>query len=412
LLVNRFFFPDHSATSQLATDLAVDLAARGFEVIAITSRQRYDDPSARLPTEQVHALVRIRRVGTTRFGRLNLSGRALDYLSFYLSASFALWREARRDAVVIAMTDPPLLGVPVLMVARLRRARCLNWLQDVFPEVAERLLLLRPLALASVLRVLRNWSLRNADTTVVIGENMAARVAPFCASPPVAIPNWALIERSEVGTTSVARDKVAINPLRAAWGLADAFIVGYSGNMGRAHRLNELIDAAFALRFESGIRFLLVGDGAQRPALEERVRSLGLKNVMFQPYQPRERLRESLTLPDIQVVSLDDRLEGLIVPSKFVGVLAMGRPVLWIGAENGEVGKLVRTSGCGVTVPSSDVNALTRVLRELSDDHAGSGTRLRAMAQQAQALWHSRFRRRDALATWASMIERCASLGR
>ena len=133
---------------------------------------------------------------------------------------------------------------------------------------------------------------------------------------------------------------------------------------------------------------------------------------MFQPYQPRERLRESLTLPDIQVVSLDDRLEGLIVPSKFVGVLAMGRPVLWIGAENGEVGKLVRTSGCGVTVPSSDVNALTRVLRELSDDHAGSGTRLRAMAQQAQALWHSRFRRRDALATWASMIERCASLGR
>jgi colanic acid biosynthesis glycosyl transferase WcaI len=409
LLLNRYFFPDHSATSQLATDLAIDLAARGFGVIAITSRQRYDDPSARLAPEEVHARVRIRRVNTTRFGRQNLVGRALDYLSFYLGASFALWREAREGAVVIAMTDPPLLGVPALLVARLRGARCLNWLQDVFPEVAERLDLLHPRALASPLRVLRNFSLRRADATVVIGEHMAARVAPFCASPPAVIPNWALEECAEVSATI---DWVAPHPLRASWGLGDAFVVGYSGNMGRAHRLNELIDAASALRSQPGLRFVLIGDGAQRAALEARVQGLGLKNVMFQPYQARERLRESLTLPDIHIVSLDERLEGLIVPSKFVGVLAMGRPVLWIGAADGEVGRLVRMSGCGVTVPSDDAAALTRVLRELSDDHASGGTRLRAMAQQAQALWHTRFRRRDALDAWAATIERCAGFER
>jgi hypothetical protein len=85
----------------------------------------------------------------------------------------------------------------------------------------------------------------------------------------------------------------------------------------------------------------------------------------------------------MHIVSLDERLEGLILPSKFVGVLAMGRPVLWIGAADGEVGSLVRAFGCGVTVPSGDAVALTHVLRELSDDHANGGTRLRAMAQQA-----------------------------
>ena len=250
LLVNRFFFPDHSATSQLATDLAIDLAARGFEVVAITSQQRYDDPSARLAPDQVHAGVRIRRVETTRFGRQNLMGRIFDYLSFYLAASLALWREATPGAVVIAMTDPPLLGVPALVVARLRGARCLNWLQDVFPEAAERLDLLRPRALASLLRILRNWSLRRADATVVIGDHMAARVAPYCASPPVVIPNWALEEYLERDATSTSH-AVTVNPLRVSWGLGDAFIVGYSGNMGRAHRLNELIDAAAALRAQS-----------------------------------------------------------------------------------------------------------------------------------------------------------------
>lgn len=407
LLLNRYFFPDYSATSQLATDLAVDLAAHGFEVVAITSRQRYDDPTARLAPEQIHAQIRIRRVGTTRFGRKNLIGRALDYLSFYLAASFALWREARRGAVVIAMTDPPLLGVPALAIARLRGAHCVNWLQDVFPEVAERLRVLRSRGLAGTFRVLRNSSLRHSTTTVVIGDQMAALVAPLCRSPPVVIPNWALEESNEADGAIASGEIASSNPLRATWGLGNGFIVGYSGNMGRAHRLDELIDAASALRSHPDLRFVLIGDGAQRAALEARVQDLRLENVMFQPYQPRERLRESLSLPDIHIVSLDERLEGLIVPSKFVGVIAMGRPVLWIGAADGEIGSLVRTSGCGVSVSSDDTEALIHVLRELIDDYTTGGDRLQVMAYQARVLWQERFRRRDALNAWATVIKRC-----
>ncbi len=409
LLLNRYYFPDYSATSQLATDLAVDLATYGFEVIAITSRQRYSDPSAQLACDETHAGVRIRRVGTTRFGRENLIGRALDYLSFYLAASFALWRGARRGAVVIAMTDPPLLGVPALMIARLRGAQCVNWLQDIFPEVAERLRVLRSRALAKIFRVVRNWSLRHSATTVVIGDKMAALVAPLCRLPPVVIPNWALEEISEANGPLAFGEAAASNPLRAAWGLRDAIIVGYSGNMGRAHRLDELIDAASALSSESRLRFVLIGDGAQRASLEARVQTLGLKNVIFQPYQPRERLRESLSVPDIHLVSLDERLEGLIVPSKFVGVIAMGRPVLWIGAADGEIGSLVRMSGCGVTVPSDDTEALIQVLRELIDDHATGGVRLQVMAHQARVLWQERFRRRDALDAWVAVIKSCVT---
>ena len=407
-LLNRFFFPDHSATSQLATDLAVDLAARGFDVVAITSRQRYDDPSARLVLHEVNGGVQILRVGTTHFGRQNLVGRAADYLSFYVCASFALWHEATRGAVIVAMTDPPLLGVPALVVARLRGGHCMNWLQDVFPEIAERLNVLRPRPLGSFLRMLRNWSLRHAQATVVIGEQMAKLMEPFCAVPPVLISNWALVECMDSNGLNPSRDAAGVHTLRIKWGLGNAFVVGYSGNMGRAHRLDVVIDAAYALGSPPSPRFLMIGDGAQRAALEARVRGLGLQNVMFQPYQPLEHLRESLTLPDIHIVTLDERLEGLVVPSKFVGVLAMGRPVLWIGAADGEVGSLVQKSGCGVTVPPGDVAKLARVLRELSEDHACGGDRLRSMAIAAKALWRERFRRREALDAWAAVIERCA----
>jgi len=94
VFVNRYFHPDHSATSQMASDLAFHLAARGWDVAAITSRQRYDDASAGLPrVEEVNG-VRIRRVRSTRFGRAGLLGRAIDYVTFYVSA-YAAMRAAR-----------------------------------------------------------------------------------------------------------------------------------------------------------------------------------------------------------------------------------------------------------------------------------------------------------------------------
>ena len=86
VFVNRFYAPDHSATSQMLTDLAIALAAGGADVQVITSRLRYDDVAASLAPHEVIDGVEVHRVWTSRFGRGNLAGRALDYLSFYVAA--------------------------------------------------------------------------------------------------------------------------------------------------------------------------------------------------------------------------------------------------------------------------------------------------------------------------------------
>src|SRR5437764_3596109 len=232
LFVNRYFAPDHSATSQMVGDLAFFLAARGHDVVAITSRQRYDAASARLaPRERLHG-VEIVRVATTRFGRGFLPGRALDYATFYLSAFFALLRRARRGDVVVAMTDPPLLSVVAALACALRGARLVNWTQDLFPEVATAL----GMRFAGWARPLRDWSLRRAATNVALGEQMAARIRER-GGRAVVRHNWA-----GAALHPVAREA---NALRARWQLGDAFVVEYSGNAGRAH---EVATIAAAMR--------------------------------------------------------------------------------------------------------------------------------------------------------------------
>ena len=135
VFVNRYYWPDHSATAQMLTDLATGLAARGWAVTVIASRLRYDG-GAPLPPREQRDGVAIHRVATTRFGRGALLGRAIDYASFYLTASLAAWRLLGRGDIVVAKTDPPLLQIPLGLVARLRGARQVNWMQDVYPELA------------------------------------------------------------------------------------------------------------------------------------------------------------------------------------------------------------------------------------------------------------------------------------
>jgi glycosyltransferase involved in cell wall biosynthesis len=401
IALNRYFHPDISATSQLASDLLAALAAQGWPVTVIASAQRYDDPDADLPASESWCGVNILRVARTRFGRARLPGRLLDYLAYYIAASRALWRIADRTALVLVMTDPPLMGLPAAWICRRRGALLVQWLQDVLPEVAVGMGALRAGAVTHRLQSWRDRSLRASARVVTIAERMAARLARTSGRSVDVIPNWALEE------TPASPEDIAA--LRRHWQLGPACVIGYSGNMGRAHRLGELIEAAALLRDSRDWILLFVGGGAQRERLLARATALRLDNVRFEPYQPRARLAASLCVADVHVVSLDASLEGLILPSKFVAALALGRPVLWIGAADGEIGQLVRDWQCGVCVPPGDVAALTTALRSLIDGSPEAVATRRAMGARARELWATKFRRQAAIDAWSRLLREVAT---
>jgi glycosyltransferase involved in cell wall biosynthesis len=403
LFINRYFCPDLSATSQMVSDLAFALAACGDSVCVVTSRQRYEYPQDRLPSRERLQGVDVRRVWTTRFGRSNLLGRMLDYASFYFAAFVELLRVARRGDIIVAKTDPPLISVVAWVVSRMRRARLVNWLQDLFPEVAVGLGVVTRRVWVAPIVWLRNCSLRAAEVNTVLSEAMRRRLIMNHVVPArvEVIPNWADGTR----VRPVAHES---NALRREWGLADQFIVGYSGNLGRAHEFQTMLGAMQRLRGDTGTVFVFIGGGVGMAGLQEAVASAGLANCRFLPYQPAERLAESLSAPNVHLVSLRPQLEGLIVPSKIYGIAAAGRPAIFIGAADGEVANLISACGFGFTVAVGETDELVECLLALKRD-----SRLSAgMGERARACFERYYERAHGVRRWRTLLDSVSKRGR
>lgn len=396
IFVNRYFFPDQSATSQMLSDLAFGLARCGFSIHVLTSRLRYDQSRANLAAFEIIDGVTVHRVWTTRFGRDRLAGRALDYLSFYASSAWLLLKVLAPADTVVAKTDPPLISIVAMAAAKAKGARLINWLQDIFPEVATHLgnnpL---PRTIDAIVRRLRDSTLRGAHMNIVLGERMREFLEQLRipAAKIRVIENWA----DDGGATD---GKATESALRTQLGLAGKFVVGYSGNLGRAHEFQTLLDAAVLLRMETDIAFLMIGGGAGMTALKKAVDQRCMGNFTFLPYQPRATLSASLAAADVHWLSLLPALEGLIVPSKLYGILAAGRPVIFIGDRDGEVARLIGPAKAGVTVAVGDAQELVRLIAELKSDPG----RCEAMGRNGHRLYCDEFTPQRALARWCDIL--------
>ncbi|QEN85687.1 glycosyltransferase family 4 protein [Labrys sp. KNU-23] len=396
-LVNRYFHPDRSATSQIASDLAAFLAEQGWDVIALTGAGRYDEPARRLDPDAALPGVSIHRVGPVVEAGSSLLRRAGVAVAVHASLAWALWRRARAGDIVVVKTDPPLLSVSLLPIVAMKRLKQVNWLQDVYPEVAAELGVKAARGtLGSILRRLRNVSLRHAAMNVAVGERMKAMIAGL--GVPIArittICNWC-------DDQHIVPAGPESNRLRRDWGLQDKFVIGYSGNLGRAHEVDTLIGAARLLRDETGIAFLFIGDGYLTSYLKRAVADQGLARMFrFLPYQDAGTLPQSLTVPDIHWLSLNPRLEGLIVPSKFYGIAAAGKPMIAVMAPDGEISSLIRQSDCGAVITPGDSAGFAKIVREWRHRPEFSVQK----GHNARGLIESGFDRISCLRRWQALL--------
>ena len=359
LFFNRFFHPDTSATSQFVSDLAFHLAQAGYEVHAITSRS-----AEGLAAEEMIRGVTIHRVAKASTGPHSLFERALAYLAYYRGARRAAERWVGPNDIVVVKTDPPMLSAAVGPVAKRRGAKLVVWLQDVFPEIAHEYgVPAMGRSMASFIYRARNRSLERADAVVAIGERMAARVSSAVRAPVrlEVIHNWADGE-------AIHPIAAQANPLRQSWGLDRYFVVGYSGNLGRVHEFDTILDAAAAMRGDDGVRFLIVGRGPRLEEVRAAAARRQLANVVFRPHQERHSLAESLCVPDVHLAVLQPRFEALVLPSKIYGIMAAGRPTIFVGDPGGETAAIIDRCGAGLSVRTGDATALVDALRRLRND--------------------------------------------
>jgi colanic acid biosynthesis glycosyl transferase WcaI len=370
-LVNRYFWPDESATSLLLTDLAEDLQAAGHEVQVFTSRQLYNRPQAQLPRHQIWQGIQIHRLPTSRFGRRHFCGRLFDIITFHLSLRCANNITVKPDAWFV-MTDPPLVVNTVLQLRRRLGGRVIHHVDDVYPDLAMALGSLPQRGWISSL--LSRWAqagLRNCDQVLALGECMAGVLKDkgVTADRLAITPPWA--DGGRLFTLDQGE-----NRFRQEIGIpADHLVVMYSGNMGLGHRFETILAAARFLASNDKIHFVFIGEGARKPQIDAYRWRHHLSNVMMLPYQPRDRLRETLSAGDIHLISLEAQVQGFIVPSKLAGILAVGRPVIFLGDERNSIATAILGAKCGHVIPEGDISRLQKIIEALRK-HPGHRRRL------------------------------------
>ena len=342
LFINRVYPPDEGATGQLLAELAAALARDGWQVtiVAAGAGTVSDVPVPNISVQRVRGLL---------FTRAALWRRALAYASLYPAL---FWRVLRlpRHAVVVTLTDPPLVLLLGPWLKWIKGARLVHWAQDVYPEVAEELGVVRRDGLAArLLRRLSTWALRRHDAVITVGRCMKERLRArgLDENKLVVIPNWPL------GGTGTQPSTPNSQPL---------FTVMYSGNFGLAHPFEAIIEAVKILARESApVRFVFAGAGPKLAALRGQLADCA--NVEFRGPALLEELAASLSAADAHLASMTEALCGLVVPSKVYGVLAAGRPCVFLGPRASEAACIILESGAGTVLPADDGKVLAELLR-------------------------------------------------
>lgn len=346
---NRAFYPEVSATGQLLTELAQGLRhTHGVQVSVVsgvplqTGVRPWRNPKGGwLVSQDQFEGVSILRARGTHFSKRHFMGRMTNYLTYFFSACLAGFR-LRRPEVIVALTDPPIVGLAALLASWRFRCPLVISYRDLFPEVGHLLEDFKSPPVDWVLTQVNRILIRYAKRLVALGEAMKSRLVEKGASPDqvVIIPDWA--------DTSVIIPTDKKNPFSTRLGLADRFVVMHSGNMGVSQDLEMVLQAAAQLKEVADLSFVFVGDGLKKSALQASAKCLGLKNVLFLPYEPKENLSNSFGAADCFIVSLKPGLHGYIMPSKLYGILAAGRPYVACVDPECDVARITQKHQCGL----------------------------------------------------------------
>jgi colanic acid biosynthesis glycosyl transferase WcaI len=348
LVINQFFWPDLAPTGQYLCDLTRYLAAQGHEVTVICSGGSY--AHAKVSGSEPPP-VKIIRVPGSDFKRRALS-RLFSYSAFFAGA---LWHELRvpRQDIVLTMTTPPLLSVAGSIMKILRGTRHFIWEMDLFPDVLVTVGALPENGLVTrMLAWISDTARRYSDGIIVLGPCMRPRL--IARGTPARLmhvaENWA------DGTAILPGPDRRSGPLH----------IFYSGNLGMAHDVDTIAGAISHFRNDPRFSFTFAGSGVGREQLEKFATAEGIRNVRFPAYADKDRMNEHLAQADIGLVTERTACVGTVVPSKVYGLMAAGRPILFIGPRQATPGLLFERFECGWQIAPGDLPALIALFEDLA----------------------------------------------
>lgn len=363
LLINRVYPPARGASGRVLRDLAKEMARAGWTVSVLTTGEKtFSEKDGGIAVHRVSAPLNPKGI----FG--------------YARVLWKLYRGAMkqpRHDLVVTLTDPPLLVTLGRRYSKKKRCAHLHWCHDLYPDLFPSIGVKLPQFVLRALSRSARRSMNKSGKVIAIGRCMARHLAHTGVETGriSMIPNWPdseLVDPNSKFKKSDVRLKESVPMARPPESLlrddSPRFRILYAGNIGRAHPMKAILEAAEYLSPHPEIEFVFVGEGPSHDRLSQERSRRGLQNIKLMPYQPASHLKDLMESGDLHLVSLREDAAGLVVPCKFYSALAAARPTIFIGPADTEIGRMIRDYGCGAIVPQGDGKTLAQAILYFRND--------------------------------------------
>ena len=370
LFLTQYYLPESGATQNRVSDLANRLKNAGHQVTVLTAvpnhpkGEIYPGYRGRFTVTEHDAGIRIVRTWIFVTRKQTFSPRILNYLSFAL-LSLAVGGLTVHNIDAIIVESPPLfLGFSGYLLSKLKRAKFVFNVADLWPQSAVVLGVLRNRTLIRWTTRAEEWLYRHASLVTGQTQGIVDSIRNRCAEARIElITNGVSPEFLE----SAARASGSRAAVRLEFGVSGKFVVGYAGLHGLVYRLDAILEAAHALAHFDDIHFLLIGDGPDKNRLQTRAEHEKITNVSFFSTLPTARMPQVFTAMDVVLISLrrDELFKGTL-PCKLFE--AMGAEVPVVGALEGEAQRIIAKANCGICVEPENTAAIVEAITTLYRD--------------------------------------------
>ena len=396
------YYPELIGIAVYNTEMCEYLAEAGHKVTVFTGFPYYpewkikEDYSRKFFKTEIIQNVQVKRSYVYVPRKISAKTRILHEASFIASSFLKMLFSPRGDLLFVV--SPPLgLGIAAWVISKLKNMPFVFHIQDLQPDAAAELGMIKNKLILRVLYGVEKFIYNSATAVSVISGKMREKIISkdVGAKKVLLFPNWADTERIK----PLDRN----NKFRENNKLGDKFVVLYSGNLGMKQGLNIVPETALKTAENKNIVYVLAGDGAYKKDLMNQCEELKLANILFLPVQSKEMLPYMLAASDVCLIPQKKNITDIVMPSKLLGILASGRPVIAGASQGSELDKVMETSGCGITVAPEDSDSMREAILEIyhnplrkgeygkkarkyATDYLDSKTLLKSLAQKISGL--------------------------
>jgi glycosyltransferase involved in cell wall biosynthesis len=362
VLVCEFFYPYKTGTQKILTELAEDLVEYGLEIEVLTTKNSYREERQQVEKQEIYKGIGIKRIFSTDKSRDIKGWRILNYLTFTISSFFNLLAKRNYEKVLF-VSNPPLVPYIGYIIKKVRGKDYIYLVHDIYPDVAEKLGVIKKGSLISrVMNHINNKIYNNAEKVIVLGKDMKEVIVNkgIDGNKVEIITNWA--------DSKVIYEKEIDMSFCENHGLKNKFNILYTGNISKVHDIDTIIETARELNDEKSVKFTFVGDGNRKQYIVNLIKSEGLNNIQVLDYMFGEEYNNLLNCANVFVTTLNKELKGLGVPSKTYTYMALGKPLIAIMDKNSEIGSMVNKYNLGKQFETKNSKAIVEFIYQLKDN--------------------------------------------